>query len=317
MNKNLNLNLEDKLKIERPNLKDSTINGYMLVINRMYKIIRRGVLPSEPVDLNMLRDEEGIELYMETLKSDNTKKNNYNVIVVFLMILLKEQESEINKKAVQALIDKYTKERDILNKKYEDFNKTHEKTEKQKENWLEMDEMINIANSYKKAEYQKYAVLKFHLALPLRNDLSGVKVITNKRYNKLDEMSKSTMNAIIKTDGQYILKLNKYKTSGTYNEKIIMIPKELTPILNKLIRVNHSPIQPYLLINPATNLPFKGNEYTRYFNDIFKHTGKQIGSTLIRNMVLSSKYGAVTKEMQHMASDMLHSDTMQKGYIKY
>lgn len=317
MNKNLNQTLEDNLKKERPNLKDSTIKGYMLVISRMYKVIRRGVLPSEPVDLDMLRDDEGIKLYIGTLKSDNTKKNNYNVIVVFLMILLKKQESEMNKKAVQELISKYTKERDILNKKYEDFNKTHEKTEKQKDNWLEMDEMVSVANSYRKTEYQKYAVLKFHLTLPLRNDLAGVKVITNKRYNKLDEETKSITNAIIKTDGQYILKLNNYKTSGAYNEKIIMIPTDLTHILNKLVKENYTPTQPYLLINPTTKTPFKGNEYTLYFNEIFKHTGKKIGTTLIRNMVLSSKYGGVVKEMKTMAHDMLHSDETQKGYIKY
>ena len=317
MNKNLNQTLEDKLIKERPNLRASTINGYMLVIKRLHKVLRRGVLDTEPVDLNILRSEESISDYMKTLKSDNTKKNNYNIIVVFLMILLKEQESDINKKEVERLITKYTKERDILNKQYEDFNKTHQKTEKQKENWLEMEEMINIANSYKKTDYQKYAVLSFHLKLPLRNDLAGVKVITNKRYNKLDEETKSITNAIIKTDGQYILKLNNYKTSESYKEKVIMVPSDLTPILNKLIRDNYTTEQPYLLINPATKEPFKGNEYTRYFNQIFKHTGKQISTTLIRNMVLSSKYGAVTKEMKALASDMLHSDNMQKGYIKY
>ena len=212
----------------------------------------------------------------------------------------------------------------LLNKKYTAFTQTHEKSVKQAENWLSYEELENIAKSYKNTDYQKYAILTFHLNIALRNDLQTIKVMNEKQYEKTED--KTMLNVIIKMtpkmklktgliNEDYIIYLNNYKTSGAYKEKIIIVPKILSPIIAKLIQLNINKENSYLVLNKGE--PFKNNEFTRYFNKIVAHTGKKISTTLLRNIVLSHKYGDTVKEMKKVASDMCHSESTQKAYIKY
>ena len=72
----------------------------------------------------------------------------------------------------------------------------------------------------------------------------------------------------------------------------------------------------YLIVNPNTGEQMTKNQYTRYLNNIFRHTGKKISSSILRNIVLSEKYGETLKEMKEMANNMMHSEAMQRSYIK-
>jgi hypothetical protein len=55
------------------------------------------------------------------------------------------------------------------------------------------------------------------------------------------------------------------------------------------------------------------NAITRILNKTF---GKKVGSSMLRHIYLSSKYGKVVDEMKEDANAMSHSVDMQKDYIK-
>jgi hypothetical protein len=292
----------------RPNIRDSTRENYLLNLRKLHEGMEGD---KNLTDLNFLLDKKKLDEYLSKCKTDNTCKNTINVVIVFLMILLKQDDT--NKK-IPKLLEDLTARRDDLNKKYTENLKTNKKSDKQEKNWLSVEEIDNIANALKAKDYQAYAVIKFHLEIPLRNDLASVKVMTKSAYVKLSNEQQKQTNAIIKSPNNYVLKMNNYKTSGSYKEKTIDIDPKLYPIIRKLIALNQG--KEYLLINPKTDNRFTPNEYTRFLNRIFHHTGKKVSSTLLRNIVVSHKYGDIVKEMKATASDMLHSSATQQGYIK-
>jgi hypothetical protein len=57
----------------------------------------------------------------------------------------------------------------------------------------------------------------------------------------------------------------------------------------------------------------KVNSITRILNKVFD---KAIGSSMLRHIYLTGKYGEVVKNQAQDALDMAHSEGMQKDYIK-
>jgi hypothetical protein len=127
-----------------------------------------------------------------------------------------------------------------LQKGYE----TQEKTEKQEENWVTIEEidirlmvdknLLEIRAKegfrYEYTPVVKYLMLMFHRHLPLRNDLRLAKSISAEDYADFDEPP-TDHNWLIKDGDDWRLVLNKYKTEGTYGQKIIQIPRVVSDAL--------------------------------------------------------------------------------------
>jgi hypothetical protein len=59
------------------------------------------------------------------------------------------------------------------------------------------------------------------------------------------------------------------------------------------------------------------NELTKIFGAVStREIGKRLGSSLLRHIYLSSKYGDEVSEKEKDADLMMHSLAMQDGYIK-
>tara|TARA_R110002073_G_scaffold282162_1_gene446380 strand:+ start:577 stop:1506 length:930 start_codon:yes stop_codon:yes gene_type:complete len=306
------MSIYELLKIERPTVKESSLNIYMDSLRKAYHGIEgENIVPNS---LSFLMKTDKVNEYLNQLKTDNTRKAYMNHIVVFLLLL--------NKIAPNPDIDVFIKDlRDrveILNLNYVKFNKTNVKTEKQEKNWLSVSEIIAIAESLKKHNFQAYACIMIHLHIPMRNDLPTLIKMTHRQYEKLPFEEKRVTNAIVEMSYRnYEIRMNDYKTNHSYKETIIVIPKALIPIIVKLIKtIDTNNDTKYLIVNPNNGEPMKKNQYTKYLNKIFKHTGKKISSSLLRNIVLSEKYGKTVKEMKEMANNMMHSEEMQRSYIK-
>ena len=299
------MNIEKKLRDFKPNIKDSTIKNYMVNLKKI--CCSATGKDTEPIDLLFLKSDDKLDEYIKNKSASNTRKNLYNIIVVFLTLLEKQQPDV---KKVKSLIEKYTELRNDLNKKYSDDAKTNQKSERQEANWMTTDEIDKVANSFKESDFQLYAIIKFHLLIPLRNDLASV-IFTNKRqYNKATDKP----NAIIKIGSNYQLRLNDYKTNKAYGEKVIDVPPELNPIIRRLLKLNKG--TGYLIYNKKKDKSYSSNDYTRLFNSAFKKTGKKISTTMMRTIILSEKFGDLVKDQKQMASQMCHSKSVQNNYIK-
>lgn len=306
------MSIHELLKIERPTVKESSLNIYMNSLRKIYHAIEGdNVVPNS---LGFLMKTDEINEFLKQLKTDNTRKAYMNHIVVFLLLLNKITPSP----DIDVVIKDLRGRVETLNSNYTTFNKTNVKSERQEKNWISVSEIIAIAKKLKNENYQAYACIMIHLYIPMRNDLPTLIKMTHRQYDKLPFEKKRVTNAIIETSyRKYEIRMNDYKTNHSYKETAIQVPTELIPIVVKLIKCidKHSDIK-YLIVNPNDGQPMTKNYYTQYLNRIFKHTGKKISSSILRNIVLSEKYGKTVKEMKEMAQNMMHSEETQRSYIK-
>lgn len=198
----------------------------------------------------------------------------------------------------------------------------NEKSPKEVENWITIQELETIRKkmfmdipfpdkerpTYEQLRaYQDYFMLAFHMAYPLRNDLATTNI-------GIEPFTKLTSNYIrvrpyLKTSSMYLID---YKTASTYGkiEFAIEEPKALEALL-----LYYAVLKKYtglkgkqpLIINREGE-PISRNNYTKHFEYIFKDTGKNISTTLIRKIVVSSVYD--TKKIKELARIMAHSPEM-------
>lgn len=226
---------------------------------------------------------------------------------------------------------KYKKLADVYYKLMLDVDKklkevpTNVMSEVQKENWCEWNDVVEKYNQLGNElvlkgkisieMYNKlleYLVLSLYVLLPPRRNQDYMKMFVSFDGNTSD----TSKNYVDLKNREFIF--NVYKTAKTYSQTKIDIPPKLYklivvylkyhPLFNKK---NPSEI-PFLVYSNGKPLD-KINSITRILNKIF---GKSIGSSLLRHIYLSSKYGDVEKEMEKDSKLMAHSQQMQKEYIK-
>jgi len=200
-----------------------------------------------------------------------------------------------------------------------------EKSEKQMDNWLSNDNINKISEDLKlkvvkkvrnKEDYNNllnYLVLSLYtLHPPRRNvDYSLMKISNNMnddKYNYLDLKK-----------GQFVF--NNYKTQGKYNQVVVPIEEDLLKVIE--LYLNNHPEKSKLknknydvhFLKSFYNEPIeKSQEITRILNKIF---GKNIGSSMLRNMFLSNKYSNVIEELKDDVADVSTSlGTALNNYIK-
>jgi hypothetical protein len=200
-----------------------------------------------------------------------------------------------------------------------------DKSEKQEKNWLSNDNIDKISNELKskvvkkvrnKEEYNillNYMVLSLYtLHPPRRNiDYSLMKISNN--------MSDDMFNYLDMDKEQFIF--NNYKTQGKYNSVIVPIENELMKVIS--LYLNNHP-EKSKLKNKNYNVHFlksfynedikASQEITRILNKIF---GKNIGSSMLRNMYLTNKYGDMVEELKDDTKSMSTSvGVALNNYIK-
>jgi integrase len=108
---------------------------------------------------------------------------------------------------------------------------------------------------------------------------------------------------------------NKYKTSKAHGAQEVEAPEALQNILALYMKLhpNKDKTEKKLLVNADGSALSSVNSITRILNKIF---GKQIGSSMLRHIYLSSKYGDTVKEMKEDAEAMGHTTAQQREYVK-
>jgi integrase len=201
---------------------------------------------------------------------------------------------------------------------------TSKKTTKQEENWIEWDKVLEKYNELRKTVLDKkkahwgilpLMVLSLYTEIPPRRNQDYLKmvVIRTTKKTKLNELPADKNYLVLGGRGiplSFIF--NIYKTSKTYGRQVINIPETLKPIIKLYIK-NHPNAKdkefPFLV---ADGVPITAdNAITRVLNKIF---GKNVGSSMLRHIYLSSKYNI--NDMTNDATQMAHSLPQQKDYLK-
>ena len=213
---------------------------------------------------------------------------------------------------------------DILSNLNNNLKVNTDKSDTQKKNWLETEDIQKIYDDLKKSvvkkannkkEYDNLLNLTilslYFLQAPRRNtDYTLMKISSDQSDSKFNYIDLSTK--------QFIF--NNYKTKGAYNSVIIDIDDELFKNIMMYLKnkpdfkkIKNKKYDFYFLAD-YNNDPFTSSQMTKRLNSIF---GSNVSSSLLRNIYLSSKYSKVINELTEDTKDMGTSvSTAMNNYIK-
>lgn len=310
------INLQLKIKTNKPNLVDSSVNTYTANIQKLHQ---KMFDTKDVKTLEWLHDfEKVIKFLKDNYKSYLSIRNILNALVVLLL-----NEDGYN----NALIS-YQNFRDTLNDKYQKAVETGEMTPKETANWLSLDEInayiaemnkqvnnlklkpgfLNIANL---DLVQTLFLIKFHTVYPLRSELADTQIVTKKEFNQLSEEDICNNNYMILSPNKVTMNIAKYKTKGTYGTRSFTIDdKHVLKYLRNWLKVSPNP--KYVLINLKTEEPLTRLQLTQYFLRIFEEKfNKKISSTMLRKIVVTSKHGKAIRDLDDLSFVMCHSRQTQ------
>ena len=302
------------------------------------KLTEKGLAPSSIVlyirNLRKLNDNEPIKNFKFLTNINNIvekiKHLKPNTRKAYLITIVSVLNCFLEQKAIKTLCDKY-----YLLMKFEKDNITKTPTETmtdtQKKNWISW-ETVNkvwdtlnekVESFYKKktiteTQYNillSYIILSLYVKIPTRRnkDFSFMNI----KYDVMPTDNKE-INYLDYTKKQFIY--NTYKTQYKYHEQKYDIPPELLECINKYLK--HHPILKGK-INKKTNIRFlmyydgssldAVNSITRILNKLF---GLKVGSSMLRHIYLTDKFGDENKERETIAEQMGHNLMSQQQYIK-
>ena len=208
----------------------------------------------------------------------------------------------------------------------------NEKTTTQKDNWLSWEDVEkHTAELYEKAskfmgqktlDPSQFDVLLQFMILALYTDIQPRR---NQDYldmyivKKWTEAMPKDKNYLDMATKHFIF--NKYKTAKKYGTQKEEIPERLWDRLSAYLKyhplwrgVAKRKTDPVKLLVASDGEPIVAvNAITRVLNKVF---GKKVGSSMLRHIYLSSKYGDTLAEMKKDSAAMGHSLEVQKTYIK-
>ena len=314
------VDIAEYLKQNKPDISQSTVSAYTVNLEKLHDRLH-GTRSFE--DLEWLKDTEAILTSLEKhCTSYLTRRNYLNAVIV---LLLKRPQFENTLRAYQERRDKY-------NDQYTEIQQTKEPSAKQAANWVPLSEIKELIVEYDneakqlkshadlttkdKATFQDRFMLHFWTTYPMRNDLNNTQVITRRAFNALDQVEKDNKNYVIlgKTP---TLSIGNYKTRKKYGVKTVeLVDKDVVRAMTQWLAVSPNPH--YILVNIKDGTPMSSLHITQNLTRIFKnHFGKSVGSTLLRHIVLTERFGKQLEDMEQMADIMGHDvSTQQQVYIK-
>ena len=289
------MSIKSYVKDKRPSLSDSSVTTYSSILRSLYKKL----YGDGEIDFSKFNQADDILEHLKDM-TPNKRKTILSALVI---------------------VTDNKKYRDQMLTDVRDYNheiSKQEKTDSQEANWVTQQEIENMYDELKKNAniiYKKQNKTSSDLQV-LQNYiiLALFKLIAPRRSKdyvdfKIKNIDKDKDNYLDK--GKFIF--NSYKTSKTYGKQEVTIPKELTTIINKWVKVNPTD---YLLFDVNMN-PLTAVKLNQRFNRIFG--GMKVSVNLMRHSYLTEKFGDTIekeKQMNKTMTDMGSSLNMTKTYIK-
>lgn len=307
--------VKEKIQRKKPSLSINSLNLYISKLKRF--VNSKGKLP-----YTVFKDVPTIMDKVNESKSISTQKSILTSIVVYL---------SSSKKPNKKLIEQYRKPMlELLSKESKEIFK-QEKTNKQREKWITMDDFVDIINKLgaeikdqdilKKKELtdkqyqllQDYVILRLYYRYPLRNDISSLQVVKNENNLEKDK------NYLL-TGKEYKIILQNYKTKRSYGRRDYVLSKPLKSLIKKLLKLQDTG---YLLTVINRSKRLTRNNLTLTLQRIFnKHTGKKISSSMLRHIQASElqkdkpSLQEQKENEKEIENKFLHGGLMNQLYAK-
>jgi hypothetical protein len=303
------------LQLKNKNLSDSSIKLYLRNLDKL-----NDDLPIK--NLKFLENFEEILKKLEKYKP-NTKRG-------YLISIVSVLSTQLENKKMVKLHKKYYDEMMKVNTEIKE-TPTNEMSHQQSENWLEWSEVEDkykllrlLVNKF--ADDKVISEVKYNLLLSLM--VLSLYIFNSPRRNKdysLMNIIRPYKNEVDKNYLDYDNKkfiFNVYKTAKTEGQKVMEISDELYEVINLYLK--HHPLLKGKKMPKKIDIPFlvyyDGTEFTadncitRILNRVFHP--KKVSSSMLRHIFITKEFGAENKKMEKVASEMGHTVSTQKAYIK-
>jgi integrase len=263
-------------------------------------------------NFTFLKNTKKMKDLFDSYENDNTRKSYVSAVVATLNYSDMKQYKSVNMFYKSLLAE--------VKKEYDDKPR-NVMSNKQEENWLEWNDVKKIYNELKdkvenytpelleksasaKKTYQDFILLSLYVAFPPRRnaDYYLMKIDNNNNMNE-------DFNYYKPKTKQFIF--NKFKTAKTYSTEKSDISNTLTNILNKYIEDMDLKDEDFLLF-PNDKARNNSSNITKHLNRIFK---KNIGSSMLRHIYITSELGGKIKELKDISEKMGHSSSTQSDYV--
>jgi integrase len=294
--------LHDDLKANRPNIADSSLKTYISIISNLYKKINNCQIIDDANIKKFFVDN--VKEVLKFLKNVDPKKRKTTLASLVILTLDKEKPAKIYREQM------------IEDNDHVRQNHTDEKTEKQKENWVDWNEVLEIHKQLGKEcqplmDKHQRSTTEFNkcqdyvlLSLYVFQDPRRSEDYTNMYIRDYDKKDPNT-NYIDK--GHFVFQ--KYKTSTKDGTQRIPISPKMKALLKKWLTINETP---YLLVSPTTGKPITPPLLTKRLNHVFD---KKISSSMLRHIFWSNKVDI--EDLRKTASNMGHGlNTALNQYAK-
>ena len=289
--------IEEIIIENRPNLSKSSIATYKSILKSIHK--------TSFGDIDI--DIKDFDKTKEILKALDEKPLTTRKTILSALFVI--TDNDLYRKKMLEDIGDYNKE---IGKQ--------EKTEKQKNNWIEKEDISKLFIKYldnSKLLYKKKNIdmddlqeIQQFIILCLT---SGIYIPPRRSKDYVDFKIKS-----IDTKNDNYVKgskfyFNSYKTSKTYGLQTVDIPKPLIVILKKWISINPTD---YLLFD-SKKQKLTNVKLNQRLNRMFDN--KAVGVNMLRKGFLTEKFTQTSKEMDELKktmTDMGSSLNQEKIYIK-
>jgi hypothetical protein len=298
--KTLDAELSKSLREFKPDITESTLRIYNLNLSQLADYY------DKPLSPELFKNFKEIRSDLEELKYTNaTLKNKVSAIIVYLRMTKQSKE----------LINEYTDYFDMLSGRISKDHAKMDKTKKESDNWMTKEELNKYLEDLKKelpakptskndmSKWMKYITLLIHINYPFRNELADTEIV-----NKITN-NDPNINYITVTKDKVSALIQAYKTRKTYKDiKINFIPSVADEI-----RTYYKHLIKYKKLNQINNdwllLAKDGgkmtrNDFTYFVKSIFEPLGKNISTTMIRKIIVSSLYPV--EQMKALAQTMGH-----------
>ena len=304
-------------KLKEKGLTDSSIKLYVRNLEKL----------NDDLPLKNLKFLENVDNVIEKLK--DYKPNTMRGYLISITAVLNTVKGDNKKtdKLYKTYYDKMiSKAKEIKSMPTEEMN------EAQKENWLSWDKVKDrfeelktkvdsFVNNKEISSHQydillSYVVLALYFYNPPRRNKDYQLMNIVKDYS---DVLPSDVNYLSYDENQFIF--NVYKTAKKEGQTKIKFNDDMKKVITQYLKFH--PLVKGKKLAKTSNIPFlvyfdgkpfsSVNSITRILNKLFD---SNVGSSMLRHIFLTDKYGDEMKEKQKDAKAMGHSMQMQTEYIK-
>ena len=277
---------------EKPTLSDMSVKTYANCIVKIMEFLK-----STNLDDLYKEPHKVIKVLHDKYDKPNTIKTKIASIIVYLRCIRNDK----NGKEIDIAIDIYSKVIEMLTNDIKLDLSNSEKSTKQKENWVNEDDIkkldANLLSLISKdirtakdlMNLRNYVLFKIYQDNPTRNELADTKLIY-KPTKKADPLSDEYNYIILDKKAKTITyQMNQYKTSKNYGQKNVSINKDLYPLFlcyKKAIDLFTG--DSWFLLNDNANSKMTRNRLGVVYSSLGSTINKKLGTSMNRHIALSN-----------------------------